>query len=186
VAEGVFRFGVGEHVLELTRGDITKQTTEAIANAANSALAGGGGVDGAIHRAAGPQLLDECRTLGGCPTGQAKITAGYRLPAKYVIHTVGPVWRGGGVNEAGLLASCYRSSLELAAEHQCKTVAFPAISCGVYGYPLPEAARVSLAAVRAFLAFQSFPELVRWVLFDPAAYQAWFTVSASLGEPPSG
>jgi len=171
--------------IAIVQGDITKQQVDAIVNAANTSLLGGGGVDGAIHRAAGPQLLEECRTLGGCPTGQARITAGYRLHAKYVIHTVGPVWRG-GTSEAEQLASCYRTSLELAVEHECKSVAFPAISCGVYGYPLSEAARVSLTAVREFLAFHRIPEIVRWVMFDPAAYQAWLAESATLNEPPSG
>lgn len=172
--------------MEIVQGDITKQHVDAIVNAANTSLLGGGGVDGAIHRAAGPQLLDECRTLGGCPTGQAKITAGYHLPAKFVIHTVGPVWRGGGAGEADLLASCYRSSLELAEKHKCKTVAFPAISCGAYGYPLAEAARVSLAVVRDFLSDHSTPAMVRWVMFDPAAYEVWVAASASLRKTPSG
>ncbi len=166
--------------MEIVQGDITKQSVDAIVNAANASLLGGGGVDGAIHRAAGPQLLDECRTLGGCATGQAKITAGYHLPAKYVIHTVGPVWHGGGAGEAGLLASCYRKSLELAGKHGCETVAFPAISCGAYGYPLAEAARVSLATVRDYLSTHSTPALVRWVMFDAAAYEAWVDASASL------
>ena len=172
--------------MDIVQGDITKQHVDAIVNAANTSLLGGGGVDGAIHRAAGPQLLDECRTLGGCPTGQAKITAGYRLPVKYVIHTVGPVWRGGGAGEADLLASCFRTSLELAEKHGCETVAFPAISCGVYGYPLAEAARVSLATVRDYLCVHSTPALVRWVMFDPAAYEAWVKASASLRETTSG
>jgi O-acetyl-ADP-ribose deacetylase (regulator of RNase III) len=159
--------------IEIIRGDITAQEVDAIVNAANSSLLGGGGVDGAIHRAAGPGLLAECRALGGCQTGEAKITAGHALPARYVIHTVGPVWRGGTYGEADLLASCYRSSLDLARENNCTQVAFPAISCGVYGYPLKEAARASLDAVRDYLRSQTIPRLVRWVMFDADAFDAW-------------
>ncbi len=159
--------------IELVRGDITTQAVDAIVNAANERLLGGGGVDGAIHRAAGPGLLEECRTLGGCATGSAKITGGHNLPARYVIHAVGPVYRGGAAGEADLLASCYRTSLELAFDRGCRTVAFPAVSCGVYGYPLVEAADVSIRAVASFLREHDLPERVFWVLFDAAAYDAY-------------
>jgi O-acetyl-ADP-ribose deacetylase (regulator of RNase III) len=168
--------------IKLVRGDITTLKVDAIVNAANSSLRGGGGVDGTIHRAAGPELLAECRTLGGCPTGSAKITRGYRLPVRYVIHAVGPVYSGGGRGEAELLASCYRESLRLAAEHRCETMAFPAISCGVYGYPLEEAARVSLEAVGECLARSEFPREVTWCLFEPRAYDAYAkALTAAIG-----
>ena len=137
-------------MIELFRGDITKLAVDAIVNAANQSLQGGGGVDGAIHRAAGPELAAAGRALGGCPTGEARITKGFRLPAKYVIHTVGPVWHGGTQGEPELLASCYRSSLQLAADHGVQTIAFPAISCGVFGYPIDEAATIAVREVRSF------------------------------------
>jgi O-acetyl-ADP-ribose deacetylase (regulator of RNase III) len=162
----------GERI-EIVEGDITRLEVDAVVNAANSSLLGGGGVDGAIHRAAGPGLLEECRKLGGCPTGEARITAGYDLPARHVIHTVGPVWNGGGHGEAKLLAGCYRQSLLLAVEHGLRSIAFPAISCGVYGYPVDEAARIAVREIADLL--QQHPQLERvcLVAFDAATGRAY-------------
>lgn len=163
--------------IEAAKGDITKEHVDAIVNAANTSLLGGGGVDGAIHRAAGPELLAECRTLGGCATGDAKATKGYRLPAKWVIHAVGPVWRGGTHGEAELLASCYRRSLEVADELGARSVAFPAISTGAYGYPPEQAAEIAVRTVRET---PTSVELVRFVAFDDRTYEIYRRL---LGQP---
>lgn len=152
--------------LKVITGDITKLAIDAIVNAANETLLGGGGVDGAIHRAAGPELLEYCRTLGGCPTGDARITPGFRLPAKHVIHTVGPVWRGGSHGEPALLASCYENVFRLAAQNGIRSIAFPAISCGVYGYPREAAAKIAVAGCRKALAENGRLETVSLVAFD--------------------
>ncbi|MFZ5876468.1 MAG: O-acetyl-ADP-ribose deacetylase [Nitrospirota bacterium] len=161
--------------VRIVQGDITTLAVDAIVNAANESLLGGGGVDGAIHRKAGPELLAECRTLGGARTGDAKITKGYRLPAKHVIHTVGPVWHGGHRGEPDLLAACYRNSLTLAATHGLRTIAFPAISTGVYGYPLDAATRIAQREVKAFLTAHPLPEVVTFCCFssrDLSVYEA--------------
>ncbi|MBC8456951.1 MAG: O-acetyl-ADP-ribose deacetylase [Bacteroidales bacterium] len=152
--------------IELVLGDITKVTTDAIVNAANRSLLGGGGVDGAIHRAAGPALLEACRMLEGCETGQAKITEGFQLPASHVIHTVGPIWYGGNQQEKELLAACYRNSLELARDNGCTTIAFPNISTGIYRFPKKEAARIAIAEVKKYLFHNKLPEKVFFVCFD--------------------
>lgn len=154
------------HRIEVLQVDITTLAVDAIVNAANTSLLGGGGVDGAIHRAAGPELLAECRTLNGCPTGSAKITGGYRLPAKYVIHTVGPIWRGGKNDEEKLLASCYRSCLELALANAIQSIAFPAISCGVYGFPVPRACEIAIGEVTRVLQASNALHKVIFACFD--------------------
>ena len=167
--------------IEVIRGDITRQDADAIVNAANCSLLGGGGVDGAIHRAAGPELLAECRTLHGCETGKAKITKGYRLPARYVIHTPGPVWHGGGYGEEELLASCYRSCLELASENGCKTVDFPSISTGVYHFPLEKASRIAVGTIKEYLDAHPEIERVRMVCFDARTEAFYAEALAELG-----
>jgi O-acetyl-ADP-ribose deacetylase len=159
--------------IEIIQGDIAKLDVDAIVNAANTTLLGGGGVDGAIHRVAGPELLAECRTLGGCRPGEAKITRGYHLPARFVIHTVGPVWRGGKQHESETLANCYRNSLQLAVENGIKTIAFPAISCGAYGYPVPDAAQIALKAARDFLATEDSIDKVIFVVWGEDIYDAY-------------
>lgn len=159
--------------LSIIQGDITKITADAIVNAANCSLLGGGGVDGAIHRAAGPQLLEACRLLHGCPTGQARITPGFNLPAAFVIHTVGPVWQDGQHREDELLTACYRNSLQLAADHNLQTIAFPSISTGAYGFPVTRAARLAIAAIMQFLVEHDEPADVRIVCFDAQTYEAY-------------
>ena len=164
---------VSKDRFEIVLGDITVQKVDAIVNAANNSLLGGGGVDGAIHRAAGPELLEECRTLGGCQTGDAKITAGYRLPAKYVIHTVGPVWKGGGHSEEKLLANAYRNCLRVAKESGIRSIAFPSISTGVYGFPVDKASRIAIKEITAHLEQNTIPEKVFFVCFDERTYQTY-------------
>ena len=159
--------------IEIVRGDITKVDVDAIVNAANTTLLGGGGVDGAIHRAAGAELLAECRTLGGCEPGKAKITRGYRLPARFVIHTVGPIWRGGKHGEPETLADCYRNSLQLAVENGIKTIAFPAISCGAYGYPIEEATQIALKTTREFILSTDKIAKVIFVLWGGEIYEEY-------------
>jgi O-acetyl-ADP-ribose deacetylase (regulator of RNase III) len=164
---------IGKSKLELVQGDITQQDTEAIVNAANSSLLGGGGVDGAIHRAGGPQILEECRKIGGCPPGEARITSGGKLKARYVIHTVGPIYHGGRSGEAQTLANAYRNSLALASQHSIKSLAFPSISTGAYGYPIELAAPIALRTVMDYLQTHPDVKLVRFVLFGQSAYDAY-------------
>ena len=162
-----------DSMIEVVRGDITALHVDAIVNAANTTLLGGGGVDGAIHRTAGPELLAECRTLGGCQPGEAKLTRGYRLPAQFVIHTVGPVWMGGKRGESQTLANCYRNSLQLAIEKGIKTIAFPAISCGAYGYPISEETQIAVETTREFLATTDKMDKVIFVLWSEDIYEAY-------------
>ena len=159
--------------IEITKGDITKLKVDAIVNAANTTLLGGGGVDGAIHRTAGPKLLEECKTLGGCKTGEAKITKGYDLPCKFVIHTVGPIWNGGNKNEDELLASCYKNSLELALKNNIKTITFPSISTGAYRFPVERAAKIAIKEVKNFLEKNQSIEKVTFVCFSEEDYEVY-------------
>jgi O-acetyl-ADP-ribose deacetylase (regulator of RNase III) len=167
---------MGDPRITIVEGDITQQRVDAIVNAANTSLLGGGGVDGAIHRAAGPGLLAECRTLGGCPTGEARITKGYNLPAQWVIHTAGPVWRGGKYGEDDLLARCYRNCLILAAQHAIRTIAFPAISTGIYGFPLERATQIAITETSRFLAGNTEIEEVRFVCFGAGTYRVYRSI----------
>jgi O-acetyl-ADP-ribose deacetylase (regulator of RNase III) len=169
--------------IELVEGDLTKLAVDAIVNAANSALSGGGGVDGAVHRAAGPELLAECRTLGRCPTGEARLTQGYRLPARFVIHAVGPVWQGGDAGEPALLAACHRNSLAIAIERGLRTIAFPAISCGAYGYPIAEAAEIALRTTAEVLAGPGRDLRATFALFGAPMLAAWQAAARRLGAP---
>ena len=173
------RFKINQSIVELVEGNIVDQDVDAIVNAANSSLLGGGGVDGAIHRASGPELLAECRTLDGCPTGEARITRGYRLKARHVIHAVGPIYRG-QPRDAELLASAYRNSLQLASQHNIRSIAFPAISTGIYGYPLDEAAPLALGTIKEYLAGHPEIELVRLMLWDRPTRTAYEKAAAAL------
>ncbi len=166
--------------MEVVLGDITTMAIDAVVNAANSALAGGGGVDGAIHQAAGPALYEACRALGGCPTGEVRLTAGFGMPARFIIHTVGPVWHGGGEGEPELLADCYRAALYMAADEKARTVAFPAISCGVYGYPKEAAARIAVQTVAGALPLCPGIEMVTLVAYDPEMAEIYTTLIAEL------
>lgn len=173
---------VGDAVLRLTVGDITHQKVDAIVNAANARLAGGGGVDGAIHRAGGPTIMEECRAIGGCPVGQAVVTGGGELNARYVIHTVGPMWSGGESNDAELLSSAYQQSLRQAVEHMARTVAFPSISTGAYGYPIKEASRIAIGKVAEFLRTSSALDEVRFVLFSESDYEVYAAAADQIFE----